>query len=548
MVSPLHLPHRTLTEFDGNPRAWLHVLRDFLELEKRGRLLSGQTGPYDAIVDPNLAASDPANRNYLTIHEAVADLDANGYTTAAIAVRPGDIVETASVTCTTLGSLILDGFAKSGQTANADYTVAWYQGGFTITLANPDGGLGDGMVIRNMLIEPGGTKTSFFSGLGFLYCERVVVGLNEAANVTSMGCTWGYYHACQFRGTYSFGSFVFMTDCEIWPSQVRTVSFASSRLHAKGVTFYLAAESGANRVQYSLPAHTFLDFEHASDGIWGSGGGAVQIRFTGSAANGRYSIHSRAKFGYEPKITLTSPSAYEIRGDWGEIVVDGTPGASGLIAATVITADIKGPALLDLGVTAAVTLRGERVIGSITQHAVIGGDLVTLVAADRCNLHIATNNTGGGAGPRPYVIDASSDYNMLALTGGPTWTTPGSNAGSNNRILTENSDTVAAAGVTAHEAAGDPHAGYLLESLADAKGDLLAATAADTWARFAAAADGRVLFTDSTQTAGLIWRVLSALLGAPAAGATLGTVVGKVEVFDLAGASQGFIPIYDSIT
>ena len=56
----------------------------------------------------------------------------------------------------------------------------------------------------------------------------------------------------------------------------------------------------------------------------------------------------------------------------------------------------------------------------------------------------------------------------------------------------------------AHVAAADPHPGYVLESLIDAKGDLLIGTAADTIARRAAPANGSLLLADSSQTSGWI--------------------------------------------
>jgi hypothetical protein len=59
--------------------------------------------------------------------------------------------------------------------------------------------------------------------------------------------------------------------------------------------------------------------------------------------------------------------------------------------------------------------------------------------------------------------------------------------------------------LTVHQAAADPHPGYVLESLLDAKGDLLAASAADTAGRLPLGTNGQVLTADSTQALGVKW-------------------------------------------
>jgi len=59
--------------------------------------------------------------------------------------------------------------------------------------------------------------------------------------------------------------------------------------------------------------------------------------------------------------------------------------------------------------------------------------------------------------------------------------------------------------VTAHAAASDPHTGYVLESLVDAKGDLLTATADNTPARLAVGSNGKILVADSAESTGLKW-------------------------------------------
>lgn len=62
-----------------------------------------------------------------------------------------------------------------------------------------------------------------------------------------------------------------------------------------------------------------------------------------------------------------------------------------------------------------------------------------------------------------------------------------------------------AAQVVSHVAASDPHTGYLLESLLDSKGDLIAASADNTPAKVPVGTDGQVLTADSSQASGVAW-------------------------------------------
>jgi hypothetical protein len=66
-------------------------------------------------------------------------------------------------------------------------------------------------------------------------------------------------------------------------------------------------------------------------------------------------------------------------------------------------------------------------------------------------------------------------------------------------------DTEITAAMSSHEGASDPHTGYVRESLVDAKGDLLVATADNTPARLAVGTDGHVLTADSTEASGVKW-------------------------------------------
>lgn len=73
--------------------------------------------------------------------------------------------------------------------------------------------------------------------------------------------------------------------------------------------------------------------------------------------------------------------------------------------------------------------------------------------------------------------------------------------------LKDSAGTVTALGdVATHAGAADPHTGYVLESLFDAKGDLISASADNTPAKVTVGTNGYHLIADSAQSAGLAWQ------------------------------------------
>lgn len=56
-----------------------------------------------------------------------------------------------------------------------------------------------------------------------------------------------------------------------------------------------------------------------------------------------------------------------------------------------------------------------------------------------------------------------------------------------------------------HEAASNPHTGYVLKSILDSKGDLVVASEDNTPAKLSVGIDGQVLVADSSQTNGIKW-------------------------------------------
>jgi hypothetical protein len=91
---------------------------------------------------------------------------------------------------------------------------------------------------------------------------------------------------------------------------------------------------------------------------------------------------------------------------------------------------------------------------------------------------------------------------------GGTWASPtvdASHSGSTHAAVQAAAEATAAGALSSHAGAADPHTGYVLESLVDAKGDLLGGSADNTPAKITVGADRTLLRSDANATPGVRW-------------------------------------------
>lgn len=174
------------------------------------------------------------------------------------------------------------------------------------------------------------------------------------------------------------------------------------------------------------------------------------------------------------------------------------------------------------------------------------GDLISATGADtparlavgtdgQVLLADSTQTTGlrWAADPTTTSFDAKGD--LLVGTGPDAYTRVP--VGTNNQVLV--ADSAQASGVR-WSSEQDPNA--ITKSIIDAKGDLIAGTAADTPARLAVGSNGQYLIADSTQTAGIKWATPNITLGTETTGNYVAGITGGTGVTVTGSGSEGATP------
>lgn len=236
----------------------------------------------------------------------------------------------------------------------------------------------------------------------------------------------------------------------------------------------------------------------------------------------------------DPHTGYLKESDYNAKGDLISASANDTPstvtaGANDtvLMADSAATAGLKWaapavPSTQAFG-DAAAEGTGDTFTRGDHKHGMPAAPAAERAAASTTPAPIGTAAVGVG------VTDARADHVHATGAGVPSTQAFGDVAAAGAgpaAAMTDHKHAMMADPVTAHAAAADPHAGYVLESLLDAKGDIIVASADNTPAKLTVGADDTILMADAAAAAGLKWV-------APAAPVAVGTA-------NAAGSSDDF--------
>lgn len=227
-----------------------------------------------------------------------------------------------------------------------------------------------------------------------------------------------------------------------------TFILGSTHLFIQGGRLGARGTNSGNIITLSLPANTFIQAMDSQDAE-ATGTTTVNRRFFVNSG-GRVSIHmTTADAAPQANWQVIATAAFEsleLIGNFDVLTISGAHKACSL---DVIgqnfngtkTWDITGPAAIKASMQSngLIILRGTGIAGvvSASGSTLATSTALSFIAADYNSIVLAANGASSSGTHNPYAFDASSDNNVLVLSGAATYPAAGTDAGAGNRVLPE---------------------------------------------------------------------------------------------------------------
>lgn len=459
----MRVPFRQLPDLDQlSPRVRREIERNFAEMEEHSHVSGAALAAgFDCHVDP-VAGTDSVvatNTTFQTINFATNTMYDRGFIRVLrIGVvanfsgteTPVPVSETVAaqaakrprrLTIMALGRAVPSGYV--GLAPSADYVV-WNQNALAV-YGGLTGTLLDGLDIAT------GAKTSFFAGVTKVSAYQCRFNAGGSPGAILSNVSW--LDTCALAQVAVYGDHPHLRECYVqvtvsmtWTTDgitcwntvfdpqvdaARTITFNASD---QTIFAFIGCSSGYDGWQTADGSSTSLTFSFtgAKQSVYWIGG-----RLLGSAA-----IHNRQLLSLS--ITGSDPEAVVIIGMLKDLTISNAgatfPGSdymAHLVDVSCNIADIRGPAIVNLGVLRWVTFRGMGVSGHVAGRGVTSSaTFLTLTACTDSNIGVACVNseyppvTNG----KSFALDATSSRNIIDFAGASTFLTAGTDAGVGNII------------------------------------------------------------------------------------------------------------------
>lgn len=405
---------------------------------------------YDCYVDPALTADDAANLKFKTVASAVNAMFAAGFTTVlriGFVPRSG-LTATDTVAVTTFPAIcFIESVASQPMFAvNANPVMQQDLCRWQLFNANSRPLT---LVMRGIhLLSSSTTATSFFlatntSTIVTYDCWFEGLHTTTTPTVDGGGALYGrdtyYYNVCHNNGD------AFLENSRL--EQVRANFQWGWSISNVPLVMIDCAFKTANpgTIQLLSLRNVLINCRSARDATAAS---TLQVARNNSLNVIEMGGYQDSAFAFNVNTSGVANADFTLRGIFNTVTLPAPIAGDGHnVHATIHnTADITGPANLDLflrgdssGGTASLTLRGDRISGKVSCSGTTNVAVATLnyVAATRSAIVAAIRNSFGGVLTKPYAFDATSARNILILTGTDSFTAAGTDAGTNNRVITE---------------------------------------------------------------------------------------------------------------